>query len=74
MLHLTAQKGHGKIVQLLLMKDVNVDVKDETEFTALDLAALNGHQRIIQFLLQMGANIGARTNDGWTGQCTQSAG
>ncbi len=54
-LMMAAEAGFLYITQALLKKGAQVDIKTETEVTALTLAAANGHKEIVQELLAHGA-------------------
>ncbi|KAL2060787.1 hypothetical protein VTL71DRAFT_8839 [Oculimacula yallundae] len=46
-----AENGHEAIVQLLLDKGANADLKDENGWTPLSWATRNGHEAVIKLLL-----------------------
>jgi ankyrin repeat protein len=52
---IAAEKGHTKIVQLLLEKGADVNAKNKYGETALMYAAENGHTETVQLLLEKGA-------------------
>lgn len=62
-----ATTGDVKQVQLLLDKDVKVDVTDPIDnSTALIMAAEKGHEKVVMLLLDNGADINAANNFGGT--------
>ncbi len=63
-LHLAAQMGLKKIVELLLRKE-NTDINAIDSYwggTALHIAASNGHKEIVELLLDKGADSNAKDN------------
>jgi prepilin-type N-terminal cleavage/methylation domain-containing protein len=60
-LHFAAENGHKKVVELLIAKgaDVNVKVEDEIE-TPLHSAASRGHKEIVELLIAEGADVNAK--------------
>ena len=46
-----AEKGHAQIVDLLLKKGANADLKDRTDSTALSRAAEEGHVNVAKLIL-----------------------
>jgi len=68
-LHFAAENGHKKVVELLIAKgaDVNVKVKDETYIeTPLHSAASRGHKEIVELLIVEGADVNAKNCAGGT--------
>ena len=65
-LHLAANKGHLKVVQLLLEAGADKSVAMEDGATALFLAAQNGHLKVVQLLLEAGAGKDVALADGTT--------
>ncbi|THH33519.1 hypothetical protein EUX98_g660 [Antrodiella citrinella] len=55
-LHLASDRGHLPVVQLLLTKDVDLDLKDPDEFTAIELARIAEHQDIVDLLQEVAAS------------------
>jgi ankyrin repeat protein len=55
-LHLAAEKGHVKVVTLLLEYKANKDIKDRNNKTPLNLAAEKGHVKVVKLLLEYKAN------------------
>ncbi|KAL7821824.1 ankyrin repeat-containing domain protein [Trichoderma gracile] len=65
-LHNAAERGHIRIVELLLRWDATVDPLDDSNTTPLALAAEAGETDIVRLLLQYDANALLRTSDGKT--------
>ena len=79
-LHRASQRGHAKIVQMLLdhNADINLPDLDHLEtitnvgspvmkgWTPLHLASEEGHVKISELLIQHGADVCSPRNDGWT--------
>ena len=63
---LAAQDGHWTVVDLLLARGAQVNVKDNNGVTALMLASRNGRVEVVQALLAKGAEINAKDKDGAT--------
>ncbi|KAL7802862.1 ankyrin repeat-containing domain protein [Trichoderma afarasin] len=61
-----AMRGHKAIVQLLVDKGVDINVKDRDERTPLSYAAQIGHKTIAQLLLNKGPDINSKDIHGWT--------
>ncbi|XP_014209663.1 uncharacterized protein LOC106640224 [Copidosoma floridanum] len=61
-LYVAAAVGQIEIVELLLAKGVEIDVKDTEGFTPLLAAVDKGHKDIVELLLKNGADLHARTN------------
>lgn len=72
-LSLAAERGHRKVIELLLSKDAEPDFKDNNGRTPLAWAAQNGRQEVVELLLSKGAepdfkDINGRTPLLWTAQ------
>ena len=52
-----SMNGHTDIVQLLLEKGANVNVKGDAGWEALMLSAQFGHRQIVQLLIQKKADV-----------------
>ncbi|KAL9059706.1 MAG: hypothetical protein Q9162_001007 [Coniocarpon cinnabarinum] len=65
-LHLAAQMGSDKVVELLINHGARVDVRLNTGETALHIAAAHGHPKIVNFLLVNGADIHAKNVSNFT--------
>ena len=61
-----AVHGHRKVVEVLLKKGANVNVKGLGGITALIGAAQNGHREVVELLLKKGANVNADMEGGIT--------
>ncbi|RYP68603.1 hypothetical protein DL771_006575 [Monosporascus sp. 5C6A] len=60
------EKGHKEIVQLLLDKGAEIDLKDSKSRTPLSWAAGKGHKEIVQLLLDKGAEIDSKDSSSRT--------
>ncbi|KAI0778463.1 ankyrin [Trametes elegans] len=49
-LHLAADRGHANVVQALLNRGADRNIKDEDELTAKELAEIAGHDEIVNLL------------------------
>ncbi|GBN43708.1 Putative ankyrin repeat protein RF_0381, partial [Araneus ventricosus] len=56
-LHLAAKLGHIPIIQELLNKGADLDIKNEYDETALCLAATSGNLKMMKLLVGKGANV-----------------
>lgn len=65
-LHLAAERGHEKVVRLLLDQGANIDAWNKYGWTALHFAAENGHEAVARILLRRGANIHLKSTSGRT--------
>lgn len=61
-------RGHGKIVQLLLQGETDVNAKGGFFGNALQAASFAGHGEIVQLLMQAGADV--RAQDGFYGNAS----
>jgi hypothetical protein len=64
LLHLSAFRGHEKIVKYLLSLGMNVNSENQRGFTPLLLAAFQGHQDVVELLLDHGADINKKDQRG----------
>lgn len=65
-LYWAATNGQFRIVQILLAKDANTEVKDEEMRTPLMMASIIGHNGVVRALLDKKANINEWDRHGWT--------
>ena len=77
-LHIASQRGHEKIVRILIERHVDVDERDSCGRTALMLAAWQGHVSILCLLLAGEASLDAvdglgRTALHWVTLCQHEA-
>lgn len=56
-IHMAAQKGHDKILRLLIEKNPDCNEKDSDGTTPLMLAAVEGHEDVTDTLLRHGAHV-----------------
>ncbi|KAH0034984.1 purine and uridine phosphorylase, partial [Aureobasidium melanogenum] len=70
-LHIAAEEGHVKIVQMLLDRRPEVIAEDEVYGSALGAAAYEGHDDVVQMLLDRGADVNIK--GGWYGSALQAA-
>ena len=61
-----AWKGHTEIVNLLLARGADLEVKDKRGMTGLMFAAWENHTDILKLLLEKGASVDARDENKWT--------
>ena len=59
LLHCAARNDHPEIVEILLMRDINVNARADGDSTALHHAAKNQHNQMVRFLLEHGADVNA---------------
>ena len=62
-LHIAYQEGHLPVVQYLIEKGANIEVKDWEQKTPLHIACLRGYLPIVQYFIEKGANIEAKEID-----------
>ena len=60
------KKGNKEIVERLLQKGADVNLRDKFGITALMRAVSSNHKEIIERLLQKGADVNVKNNDGET--------
>ena len=65
-LHFAAQGGHREIVELLLEKGADVNVKNIASETPLHYAAAMSHKEIVELLITEGAVLNSGTSNGST--------
>lgn len=65
-LHLAASEGNLDIVDLLLSARADVDVRQTTSETALQLSIFQGHCNVAKLLISHGANLNLSTKQGLT--------
>jgi len=68
-LHLAAQYGHTKVVNILLEKGASIDARDYSNQTVLHRAARYGSLEAVKMLLDRGASVDAASGhdlDGFT--------
>lgn len=58
-LHIAVQRGHNKIVRVLLQHNVDCNVKDSDGLTPLIHATIGGYEDVVSSLLSHGAHIGS---------------
>ncbi|KAH8807390.1 ankyrin repeat-containing domain protein, partial [Xylogone sp. PMI_703] len=61
-----ASNGNLDMVELLLNRGANIEVKCSQGRTPLFIAASNGYEEVVRVLLERGANIEAEDHRGWT--------
>ncbi|RSL46448.1 hypothetical protein CEP54_013846 [Fusarium duplospermum] len=65
-IHFASQRGHSKVVMLLLQHQANVELVNDDRQTALHMASKNGNEDVVKLLLDAGANVDAADKDGET--------
>ena len=65
-IHEAARDGNIDAVEVLLKKDVDINIQDENGVTALMLASQNGHHQIVELLLKEHADINQQNENGVT--------
>jgi ankyrin repeat protein len=65
-LHLAAEHGHDKVVELLLAAGTDFNTQDQDWRTALHRAAEHGHDKVVELLLAAGADFSTQDEDGCT--------
>ncbi|RMZ71370.1 ankyrin repeat containing [Pyrenophora seminiperda CCB06] len=66
-LHIAVEKGHEKLVRLLLMQGGNVNEKDARGSTVLHKAASKGYESVVRVLLEApGLDLDVVDAEGWT--------
>lgn len=60
------EANNEEAVKLYLSCGVDVDTRDERNWTPLTLAAFNGNEHLAALLIQNGAKVGARDKNGYT--------
>jgi ankyrin repeat protein len=75
-LFLAVENGCEKVVKSLLLKHkVNVNAKNNSDWTALHFAVRYGRKKIVKLLLKYGADVNAKNNYGLTAlNCAASEG
>ena len=63
MLHAAASGGHTRCIDILVKK-VNIDLKDKRGDTALHWAASRGNMKIVEKLVTSGANVNSKNLQG----------
>lgn len=57
-LHIAAQKGHHRVMRVLLQHDIDCNEADSDGLTPLIHATIGGHEDVVTLLLMHGARIG----------------
>jgi len=65
-LHVAAQMGFDKVIELLLSKSTNADLRNSADQTPLMLAAWARHPQTVTLLIKNGANPSAYDRYGWS--------
>ena len=65
-LHLAARAGHKEIVEFLLTRKADVNVRDNDGDTPLHLAARMGEKDVAELLLARKADVNSRDDGGYT--------
>lgn len=65
-LHEASNKGHSKIVEILLQRQADVGMRNHDEQTPLHLASKKGNENVVKQLLEAKAKVEAKDKDGRT--------
>lgn len=65
-LHWACSTGHGRLVEMLLSKNADVDAVEARTKTSLSLAVTNNKVSIVETLLKNGADVNSKSDGGWT--------
>jgi ankyrin repeat protein len=65
-LHVAAQNGFDKVIELLLAKYTNADLRNTADQTPLMLATWSRHPQTVTLLIKKGASPSAYDRYGWT--------
>ena len=65
-MHLAAEKGYTRVIQLLLDADASINARNNLGETPLMIAAENGHDDTVRFLIERGADVNAQDTLGKT--------
>jgi len=65
-LMIAVDKGHYKIINMLLDSGADIDNANKTGQTSLMIATANNYTRIVEILMFMGADVNKTNNDGMT--------
>jgi ankyrin repeat protein len=60
-LHIASHEGHDDIVDLLIKKGADINIKNDNHITPLHVAAERGYTRLVKKLLNEGADANAET-------------
>lgn len=59
-------EGNAWVVSAILDEGVDVDIADDDEVTALQVASANGHEHLVRLLIMKGAALDKANSSGWT--------
>jgi cytohesin len=65
-LHIAAERGRLDLVQVLIERGADVNIRDSQGRTPLHAAAIGGNAEVIRLLIKLGADVNARDNYGET--------
>ena len=60
---LAAQNGYREIVEIIIDKGMDLNIKNHNGDSSLILAAQNGNKEVVEMLINSGADVNARNND-----------
>lgn len=66
LLHNGAYEGNLQLVEILILRGLDVEAIDKSGQTAMNLSARQGHAEVVRALLCSGANPDHADSDGWT--------
>ncbi|KAI8484077.1 hypothetical protein Bbelb_381950 [Branchiostoma belcheri] len=65
-LHVACRRGHGKVVELLIKNQADLNVTNEKGVTALHVACRGGHGKVVELLIKNQADLNLTNKNGDT--------
>ena len=66
LIHLSSENGHLSVVEYLVNQKVDINSKDNNNWTPLHYAAKNGHLSVVEYLVNQKADINSKEDNNWT--------